>query len=315
VDLTTLSDDALPCSRVAKIERRPGTSWLIDSLWLENAAGIIGGQPKCCKSWLGLDMAVSVASGTPCLGKFPVTTPGPTLVYLAEDAIEEVRSRVESICKHRALSIEPLDLVVITAPILRLDDESDRKRLWSTVERLRPRLLLLDPLVRLHRLDENNARDIAGLLGFLREIQRKANCAVVLTHHASKRSCSRPGQGLRGTSDLHAFGDSNLYLSRHDDLIELATEHRSAAALPPLLLRLTGEDGATHLGIVDNAKVTTPVSLESRIVEMLTNAQTTIPRTELREKLRTNNQRFGRALANLIASGRIVASPDGISPA
>ena len=313
MDLTALSDDALPYSRVANIERRKGTSWLIDSLWLENAAGIIGGQPKCCKSWLGIDMAVSVASGTACLGKFHVSTPGPTLVYLAEDAIEAVRSRVDSICKSRGLSIESLDLVVITAHILRLDDESDRKRLWSTVEKLRPRLLLLDPLVRLHRLDENNARDIAGLLGFLREIQRKANCAVVLTHHASKRSCSRPGQGLRGTSDLHAFGDSNLYLSRNDDLIELATEHRSAAAQAPVHLRLTGEDGATHLAIADNGAAPTHVSLDQRIVGLLANARTAIPRTELREKLRTNNQRLGRALATLLASGQIAASPAGIS--
>jgi len=313
VDLTELSDDALPCSRVAKIERRQGTSWLIDSLWLENAAGIIGGQPKCCKSWPGLDMAVSVASGTPCLGKFHVSSPGPTLVFLAEDAIEEVRSRVESICNHRALSIESLDLVVITAPILRLDDETDRKRLRSTVARLRPRLLLLDPLVRLHRLDENNARDIAGLLGFLREIQRKANCAVVLTHHASKRSCSRPGQGLRGTSDLHAFGDSNLYLSRNNDLIELATEHRSAPAHAPLHLHLRGEDGATHLGILDNAATPTSISLDQRIVKLLADAPSPVPRAFLRSQLRTNNQRFGKALSTLISSGQVVSSSDGIS--
>ena len=302
----------LPISRVGELEAHEGNSWLIESLWLENAAGIIGGQPKCCKSWLGLDMAVSVASGTPCLGRFAVHNQGPTLVYLAEDAIDQIRSRVDGICKNRNLLISALDLVVITAHVLRLDHEEDQKRLWTTIERVSPRLVLLDPLVRLHRLDENNARDIAGLLGFLREIQRRARCAVVLAHHASKRACSRPGQGLRGTSDLHAFGDSNLYLSRHhDDVLELVAEHRAALAPPPVHLHLTGDQGATHLALVENVQEA-PASLDSRIVEHLANADEPVSRIILRSALRTNNQRLGLALVALIASGQVVTTPTGL---
>ena len=41
--------------------------WLVDQLWSEEAVGIIGGEPKCCKSFLALDLAVAVAAGTPCL--------------------------------------------------------------------------------------------------------------------------------------------------------------------------------------------------------------------------------------------------------
>ena len=32
---------------------------------------------KCLKTWLGLDLALSVATGTPCLGKYAVPEPGP----------------------------------------------------------------------------------------------------------------------------------------------------------------------------------------------------------------------------------------------
>ena len=35
------------------------------------AVGILGGEPKCCKSFLALDLAVSVASGAPCLRQLP----------------------------------------------------------------------------------------------------------------------------------------------------------------------------------------------------------------------------------------------------
>jgi len=44
--------------------------WLVDGLWSEEAVGIIGGEPKCCKSFLALDLAVAVAAGVPCLRRF-----------------------------------------------------------------------------------------------------------------------------------------------------------------------------------------------------------------------------------------------------
>lgn len=308
--------DLLPYCRIRDVERRRETAWLIESLWLREAAGLIGGQPKTCKSWLGLDAAVSVASGTPCLGRFAVTSPGPALVYLAEDQDSEVRTRVEGICRSRSLDTDALDLAVITAPVVRLDCERDQKRLWRTVEQTSPRLILLDPLVRLHRLDENNSRDIAGILGFLREMQRHFKAAVILTHHASKRAQSRPGQGLRGSSDLHAFGDSNLYLSRDGDELLLIVEHRSAAPIAPLRLALTTITGDVHLSPVE-AAADKPrgieMSLEDKIIAWLETSSGPVPRVELRQHLRVNNQRFGQALSSLLAGGRITATADGVA--
>jgi hypothetical protein len=42
-------------------------------LWSEQAVGIVGGEPKCCESFLALDLAVAVASGTTCLRRFAVS--------------------------------------------------------------------------------------------------------------------------------------------------------------------------------------------------------------------------------------------------
>jgi len=52
-----------------------------------------------------------------------------------------------------------LDIQVITAPTVRLDLDADRRNLAETVARLQPRLLILDPFVRLHRIDENASGD------------------------------------------------------------------------------------------------------------------------------------------------------------
>lgn len=310
----SLSPEILPVCRASKLDiQTPETAWLIQSVWAHAAVGIIGGAPKCCKSWLGLDMAVSVASGTPCLGRFQVQKPGPTLVYLAEDALPAVRARIEAICVHRRLDIHRLDLFVITAPTLRLDLAHDQKLLRATLTSFRPRLVLLDPLVRLHRLDENSAADISNLLGFVRETQRAHDTAMVLVHHASKKHHAQPGQALRGSSDLHAFGDSNAYLNRHKDRLRLTLEHRAAKPPDPMELVLQSQmnGSATHLQIISTVHDDGATTLVDRLLVFLQKTGKPMTRTLLRERLMVNNQRLGDALQQLQQQGLALRTENG----
>lgn len=304
--------------RAAEIEIAPeGARWLVQDVWARAAVGIVGGAPKCCKSWLGLDLAISVASGTPCLDRFAVDHPGPALVYLAEDALPTVRARIEALCRHRALDIAALDLHVIATPVLRLDLDVDQQRLRDVLEELRPHVLVLDPLVRLHRLDENSASDISRLLGFLRELQRAFDLAVVLVHHASKKHRAQPGQTLRGSSDLHAFGDSNAYLARDGDRLVLTLEHRAAKPPEPLTLQLVSEadGGGTHLAVVGGAPAVgaagAAASLAEHVLGALRASQTPMSRAALRVQLKVNNQRLGDALTELEKRSAVERTPEG----
>jgi len=319
-----LEERILPVSRANELDiRHPEQTWLIESLWAHEAVGIIGGPPKCCKSWLGLDMAISVASGSPCLDQFPVKRPGPALIFMAEDALPAVRTRIEALSTHRQIPMESLDLFVITAPSLRLDLKQDQQRLKATLAAFRPRLLLLDPLVRLHRLDENSATDISTLLGFVREMQRSYDTAIVLVHHLSKRHYAQPGQALRGSSDLHAFGDSNAYLNRLKDRIILTLEHRAAKPPDPIALELLSQpDGsAAHLQIASPANITTLVSLDERILDLLRRSDKPMTRTNIRKHLKCNNQRLGQILLQLdrrdlilkTSSGWVNTQPHGLN--
>ncbi len=233
------ADRMLPVVRVGEIPSDELTErWLVEQLWCANSVGVIGGAPKCAKTWLGLDMALSVATGTPCLGKYAVPEPGPVLVYLAEDALRVVGERIEGMARHRGLDIDQVAIYAITASALRLDHDRDRTRLWETARWLRPKLLVLDPLVRLHGIDENHAvcevAEVAG--GYFRSLQRQLGISVLLgAPHAPRM----PGDGaaagsglLRGSGDIHAFGDSNLYLRRDRAAPDtLRSEHRSAAGI------------------------------------------------------------------------------------
>ena len=307
-------DQVLPVVRVAEIPSDEiAERWLVEGLWCTNSVGVIGGAPKCAKTWLSLDMALSVATGTPCLGKYAVPEPGTVLVYLAEDALVVVRERIEGMAWHRGLDLDRVEVHVITASVLRLDQERDRMRLWETTRRLRPRLLVLDPLVRLHGIDENRAGDVAELLAYFRSLQRELGLSVVLVHHTRKNAADgvAAGQGLRGSGDIHAFGDSNLYLQRTKDHLILSSEHRAARASAPVYLELVAADVRTaHLEVIAELPNEMDRGLHERLLALLAGGQV-LTRTSLRESLAVKNERLGEMLESLERAGQISHTPKG----
>lgn len=316
---------ALPVEHVSRLEvTLPSAQWLVERVWGRQAVGIIGGAPKCCKSWLALDLATSVATDTPALGRFDVHEPGLALVYLAEDALPIVRQRIAGIAAHRGLSLEQINLHVITAPSVRLDLAEDQERLGELVATLKPRLLVLDPLVRLHRLDENSAGEISGLLAYLRTMQREHALAIVVVHHMTKRRHAHLGQALRGSGDLHAWGDSNAYLVRRHDRLAMTLEHRSAAAPEPLTLALVTDPRhpeRTHLEVIDDTGANSPSAdaaappLIQRVRRALADASGAMSRVALGDLLRVNNQRLGEALTELERADLITRTSEGWSTA
>jgi len=303
-----------PAHRLAA--RAEERRWLVTGLWAEEAVGIVGGEPKCCKSFLALDLAVSVAAGTPCLRRFPVTRAGRVLLYAAEDALHVVRRRLEGICAAAGVALRDVDVQVITAPTVRLDLEADRASLEETVAKHGPRLLVLDPFVRLHRIDENASGEVAPLLAYLRELQRRHGVAVALVHHAKKGGGrARAGQALRGSSEFHAWGDSNLYLRRQGDNLTLTVEHRAAPSVPAISIELAQRGEALALEVVDRGaarETSAPTaSVDERITRALADADGPTTLAALRASLRIRNATLHARLAALSAAGELVRSPDG----
>jgi AAA domain len=303
---------ALPVRLAHQLETRPEEQrWLIEGLWSAEAVGIVGGEPKCCKSFLALDMAVAVAAGVACVRRFPAIRRGRVLLFAAEDSLHVVRQRLAGIAAACGVALESLDIHVIVAPVVRLDVELDAARLEETVRALRPVLLVLDPFVRLHRIDENASAEVAPLLDFLRGLQRRHQVAVVLVHHARKGGAHlRAGQALRGSSELHAWGDSNLYLRRNaDDELLLTVEHRAAACSAGLRLALAAEGDALALRVIDSATpaqtAPAPASPIERVAAILSERAAPMTQREIRDLAKLRSATIGDALAALVTDGRV----------
>jgi hypothetical protein len=279
--------------------------WLLADLFLVGAAGILGGAPKTGKSFFALELAVAVASATAAAGRFAVPTPGPVLLCAAEDPPAVVVQRLAALAAARDQTLPALPVEVIVEPGVRLPDGLER--LAATVAQVAPRLLILDPLIRLHRADENSAADMAVVLDGLRLLARASECAILLVHHTRKAPAGGvAGHSLRGSSDLHAFGDTNLYLRRlgPDAALELRIEHRAAPCPPPLRLQLrvdaTGVLPRAHFVCDDTAP---PDPLRERALTLVRRAPAPLSTDALRATLGVRKQTLLALLQRLAADG------------
>jgi hypothetical protein len=238
------------------------------------------------------------------------------LLFPAEDSLAVVRRRLEGICSAAGVDFQSLPVEVITAPTLRLDAPKDRERLINTVQARQPRLLILDPLIRLHRVDENDASQIAGLLSYLRQLQRTFQVAVLVVHHARKDANStRPGQALRGSSELHGWGDSNLYMRRRGAQLTLSTEHRAAASQDHIPLELTQAGSALALSVAsDSATIpdtgSEPSALQ-RIQQILAGLDQPVTVQQLRKLCGLRTATVCSCLAQLVQTGVVTHDSRG----
>ena len=300
-----------PAWRLA--ERDEEHRWLVAGLWSEQAVGIVGGEPKCCKSFLALDLAVSVAAGTPCLRRFAVPEPGRVLLYAAEDALHIVDAASTASAPPPASTLADLDIQVITAPTLRLDLEADRSSLAETVGALaappaRPRSLRATAPHRRERLRRGRARCSPICASSSAATASPCSSSTTPGRAAPASAPARPC-AARPSSTPGATPTSICVATAR------AHPHRRAsrrASSRPLVVELvpTARPSPWKPSTGQTVAVNTP-SLDERVIAALVEAPSALPFAELRARCRVRAATLHERVGLLAAAGRIVKTVDG----
>jgi hypothetical protein len=308
---------------IADVPEAGPVKWLVHDLWSAQAVGIVGAEPKSYKTFLTLHLAVCIAAGKRAFNRFEVQQ-GKVLCFNAEDRPAKTRSRVERMACAMEIRSRDLDLHLIDVPALRLDDPTQLAKLAATVARLRPALVVLDPLRDLHGLDENDAQIVSALLAPLRLLQRQYGCSVMVVHHMAKAveggAPKRAGQRLRGSSALHGWVDSALYLqptNTDDKRVTVEVEHRDAQSPKPfqfLIRELSTPTGdALWLDFIE-PNVEKPSDIDARVLKVLVEAARPLTGRDLRTAMTGARavdvdaavQRLARARTITLAEGERV---------
>lgn len=196
-------------------------SWCVDG-WLPNETiAMIVSPPGTYKTWTLLDLAVSVATGTPFLGTANVLTPGPVLIFQQEDFHGQIAQRIGVIMAGRFdmgwMGDDPKEgeftLVLPPSPPvyfhpdreLRFGDPDTMDMLEARIDALNPALVIIDPLYTAANMDNYMADAINDMMR-LKTLRDRYHCSFLIAHHTSKRK----GEKGDSTSREDAWGSQYL---------------------------------------------------------------------------------------------------------
>jgi hypothetical protein len=202
---------------------------------------VLGGASKAYKTWLLADTAISVATGTDWLGKFP-TRRGRVLYINLELDAADFTWRLSKICDERQLKIERGYFDIWNLRGHAADLSKLLPRLLARIGRDHYALCILDPIYKLlGGRDENKAGDIASLLNEIESLAVKTGAAVAFGAHyskgnqAQKESIDRIG----GSGVFARDPDSIVTFTRHEtaECFSVETILRSHSPIEPFVVR------------------------------------------------------------------------------
>jgi hypothetical protein len=164
------------------------TRSLIPGVLAAGQPGGIFGAFKTLKTSIAADLLISLASGTPFLGRFPVPEPGRVLFLSGESGLAALQSIARRICAERGLSLETLENFKLSPDLPRLDRPSDVAALKKLVEDEKPVCVVIDPAYLAMGDNGRNLFAMGSLLHPLAELCESTGCTVLVVHHCKRSS-------------------------------------------------------------------------------------------------------------------------------
>lgn len=215
---------------MSNLNTAPG--WLVEGWWGRRSHGLVAGQPKVFKSTYVHDLAVSVASGKPFLGKYKVNESGPVLMVQNENVDWLIKDRTEKIIAHRGLVGEAkiksssvvsikwapeIPLYFINQQGFQLDNEDHQRQIEEIIKEIKPVLVIFDPLYLMFSGNLNAADELNPILNWMLDLKNKYKTGIMVIHHYNKSTeANRGGQKMLGSVVLHGWVESAWYIRRKD---------------------------------------------------------------------------------------------------
>lgn len=194
-------------------DQEPDPTWLLPEILPAEATAVLYGPPDSYKSFLALDIGLTLASGRAAYGT--PRRPPVAVVYVAAERAKDMKRKRRPAWR-LANGIESALPFYIVNTMPRVARPEDFLELIEEIKKrkIKPGLIILDTAARaMLGLNENDARDSGQLVECLEGLARAFGCTVLTIHHTGKDN----DRGMRGSNALAGGVDAAFEAVSHRD--------------------------------------------------------------------------------------------------
>jgi len=228
------------------------TEWAVQDLLAHPRVVGLGGKRAAFKTWIGLHLALCVATGSPVFGKFVVLARAPVLYINAENPPELIAKRLRMLAAQTGAP-PPGSLAVVNFPTIDLRSPAGIAELKRLLSETTPKLVVVDTIARIWGVrEEFNNVEITEAMQALRKLSEDSNATFVYLHHLRKAPVLGKDAGdaletMRGGSELVNLSDAVFVLKRRGEeqaVLVRQGKNRDAQEMPPFKVRMeiTGDE-------------------------------------------------------------------------
>lgn len=212
-----------------------GVSWLVNDWLPDGSITFLVSPPESYKTWILLDLAVSVSAGVPFLGQYEVNNQGPTLIIQQEDSHAGLTDRLALIVEQKLHILPKLegdewiipsmpDLPIYVHPDrqLRFNDQKVLEEMEKQIAAIKPKVIMIDPLYSTTSTTDNYMADLANRMMVLKTWRDKYGCSFLIAHHSRKNldPDSTAREDSWGSQFLNAFLEAGWQVRRNPRLAQ-----------------------------------------------------------------------------------------------
>lgn len=273
--------------------------WLWDGCMAAGTVSMVVAKPKVGKSTFARNLALAVSRGEDFLGR---ATKQGKVVYLAlEEQASEVKADFQAL---GATGGEPIHVHAAPAPAEAIAE------LAALLREHRPRLLVIDPMVRLTRLkDEKAYAEVYGALGPLIDLARETGTHILLLHHSGKAMKTDAVDSPLGSTALGGAVGTLIVMRRANGSRTIQTVQRRGVDMAETILGY--DSGSKRLSVSGTKADADMANAQSQILTLLLGGGNDHTEEQIMAETEGRTGVLRQALRVLVTEGRIARHGTG----
>jgi DNA-binding MarR family transcriptional regulator len=206
--------------------------WLVPDMIPLGGLCALYGAPKCGKTFVAIDLALSVATSKPWCGR---STHGVDVLYLAAEGGRGLMPRIQAWCERAAVDLSETQRIRVIPAAIPFLDAAAAFALAACVRERTPGLIIVDTLARsIEGGDENTSKDMGAFVATCDGLREASGATVIVVHHTGREKKSP-----RGSNALDGAVDTLISVQRAENRVTLRCEaQRDAEPFDAVELRL-----------------------------------------------------------------------------